>query len=61
MMTPVETLRANMAHLDTMARVYADALVAYHQAGDDNDSAYAAMIDAHAALNKAAEVVANTL
>lgn len=62
MVTPIETLRANMAHLDNMARAYADAMVAHWQAGDGaKREAFDALLAAHEHLNRAAQVVAETL
>lgn len=62
MITPVETLRANMAHLERMALAYADALVAHAQAGDaDARTALDACLSAHERLTDAARTVANTL
>ena len=60
MQTAPEVVRAAMAHLDTMARAYADALVAHAQAGGVNAprDVYNALLNAHARLGEAAGHVA---
>lgn len=61
MVTPIEVLMARVATMENLAKAYAHALVAYHQAGENDRDAHKALCDAQNRLNWAAMEVANTI